>query len=534
MARSVAQFFGIFLFSAAIIWAGWWWLGRPVPMPASPLAAGEKLQCVSYAPFRGEQNPFDNTFISADQIEQDLKQLAAITDCIRIYSLDRGLAQIPEIAERHGLKVMLGLWVSDYPDRTKLQIDAGIALANRYPATITSVVVGNEVLLRGEKSGTALAALIRQVKAAVPATTRVTYADVWEFWLKNLDLAAAVDFVTIHILPYWEDIPIAAPDAAAHVAAIRREVGEALPNKEIFIGEVGWPSAGRMREGALPSPTAQGRVLHDVLAVLKRDHVRANVIEAFDQPWKRKLEGTVGGHWGLFDGATRGRKFVWGEPISDHPLWPWLAVVGTGLAVLIMLVGAWGHRGGATPAVTFGIAANATIGGLLLGWTIEKAMVESLALGGSIRSLFLVGLAIFAPVVGGLAITRGTPLPALSEVLGPSRRNLAGSAKAVGLTFAVLTVVAISEALRLVFDPRYQDFAFTALTGAALPFLIVTLLKPKTGSQPMAEAAGAVTLGLSAAFIVFNEGLANWQSLWLSGALVTLMITLLRSRAAPG
>ena len=37
----------------------------------------------------------------------------------------------------------------------------------------------------------------------------------------------------------------------------------------------------------------------------KREHFRVNVIEAFDQPWKRALEGTVGGHWGLFDDATR-------------------------------------------------------------------------------------------------------------------------------------------------------------------------------------------------------------------------------------
>ncbi len=45
----------------------------------------------------------------------------------------------------------------------------------------------------------------------------VTYADVWEFWLRNRDVAAAVDFVTIHILPYWEDFPIPARNAAAHV-----------------------------------------------------------------------------------------------------------------------------------------------------------------------------------------------------------------------------------------------------------------------------------------------------------------------------
>src|SRR3546814_2538257 len=43
---------------------------------------------------------------------------------------------------------------------------------------------------------------------------------------------------------------------------------------------------------------------------------------AFDQPWKRKLEGTVGGHWGFLDGNAQ-VKFAWGQPLSNHPFWIW-------------------------------------------------------------------------------------------------------------------------------------------------------------------------------------------------------------------
>ena len=35
----------------------------------------------------------------------------------------------------------------------------------------------------------------------------VTYADVWEWWLKYPQVANEVDFITIHLLPYWDDIP---------------------------------------------------------------------------------------------------------------------------------------------------------------------------------------------------------------------------------------------------------------------------------------------------------------------------------------
>ena len=127
--------------------------------------------------------------------------------------MDHGLDQIPEIAGRHGMKVMQGLWLSSLPDLSRHQTETAIALARRFPDVIQSVVVGNEVLLRGEMSAPDLVRTIRAVKAQVPMP--VTYADVWEFWLRYPEVAGAVDFITIHILPYWEDFPIPVEDAAA-------------------------------------------------------------------------------------------------------------------------------------------------------------------------------------------------------------------------------------------------------------------------------------------------------------------------------
>src|SRR6185312_8932292 len=131
--------------------------------------------------------------------------------------------------------------------------------------------------------------------------------------------------VTIHILPYWEDFPVSASAAASHVTDIYKMIVNSFPGKEIMLGEVGWPSEGRMREGALPSPTNQSRVLHDVVSAAKRGNWPINIIEAFDQPWKRQLEGTVGGHWGLYGAYDRRARFVWGGGVSDHPRWRWQA-----------------------------------------------------------------------------------------------------------------------------------------------------------------------------------------------------------------
>jgi len=55
-----------------------------------------------------------------------------------------------------------------------------------------------------------------------------------------------------------------------------------------------------------------------------------NLIEAFDQPWKRLLERTAGGYWGVYDDARRELKFRFGEPVSNHPDWRQKAGLGIG------------------------------------------------------------------------------------------------------------------------------------------------------------------------------------------------------------
>ena len=523
--------------SAVVIAGTWAWLGTPVPMPQSPLQAGEKLYCLSYAPFRGSQTPLDlATHISAAQIEDDLSQLAKITDCVRTYSVDFGLDQIAGIAARHGLQVIQGLWLSSHAERNRFQIETAVALANRYPGTVRAVVVGNEVLLRGEMSAEDLAATMRAVKARVAVP--VTYADVWEFWLRNRDVAAAADFITIHILPYWEDFPIPAHTAAAHVESIRRRMVDAFPGKEVIIGEVGWPSAGRMREGALPSPANQARVIQDVLALAKRENFRVNVIEAFDEPWKRALEGTVGGHWGLLDDATRAPKFAWGQAVSNHPIWKEQAAGGI-LFALIVFGAAFAMRRDAAPAQWLAVTANAIAGGTLIGWSIANVPIESLGAGGWLQSLAFVAVALLAPPCLSAAVMRGTPLPRFSRLIGPAAERVRDPlARLAGALMIATMLLAILVALGLVFDPRYRDFPFAPLTAAVVPFVMHSVTMPRPlGRQILsrfgfAEWFAAGILALSVPYIALSEGFANWQSLWLCAALAAFAFSLARVRDA--
>ena len=399
----------LLLLSLGAIAAVWWWLATPITLSRAPIDPNAKLMCVSYAPFRGAQTPLSpTTHVEAEQITQDLEQLVKITDCVRTYSIENGLDQVPAIAAKVGLKVIQGIWLGGNRLKNLAQIATAVRLTKEFPGTITSVVVGNEVLLRGEMTTADLAATIRSVKAQVDVP--VTYADVWEYWLRNREVYDAVDFVTIHILPYWEDLPIRAKYASAHVDAIRRRMAVAFPGKEILIGETGWPSEGRMREGALPSRTNQARVVSEILDLAKRENFRVNLIEAYDQPWKRQLEGTVGGYWGLFDSVQRAVKYPPGIAISNFPFWK--LQMGCGMALSFLVFGAawltlrrrpWKPRLASWIAVSL----SATTAGILLGVAADKMFYESYGFGGWLGWGALLAAGIAAPLLAANALDVG-------------------------------------------------------------------------------------------------------------------------------
>ena len=524
----------LLLLSLGAIAAVWWWLATPINLARAPIDPNAKLLCVSYAPFRDAQTPLvQTTHIAPEQIAEDLAQLAKISDCVRTYSIENGLDKVPALAAKAGLKVIQGIWLGSNRLKNLAQISIAVGLTKEFPGVISSVVVGNEVLLRGEMTAADLAAIIRSVKSQVAVP--VTYADVWEYWLRNREVYDAVDFVTIHILPYWEDFPIRAKYAAAHVDAIRKRMAVAFPGKEILIGETGWPSAGRMRESALPSRTNQARVVSEILTLAKQENFRVNLIEAYDQPWKRELEGTVGGYWGLIDAVKRAVKYPPGEAISNYPFWKLQMGCGMGLSILVF--GAawltlrrrpWTPR----PAAWVAVAICATSAGILLGIAADKMLYESYGVGVWLRWGALLAAGIASPLLCANALMSGRSLPTFLELLGPREEK---PLTALGLLLAAVlvatTLIAAETALGLVFDPRYKDFPYAALTMAVLPCWSLMLLnRPQEGVRPIAESVFAGLLAISALYAVFNEGRENWQSLWTCAMYFLLAVTLWRAR----
>jgi len=526
----------LFLISLSVIAAVWWWLATPVTLARAPIDAAAKLECVSYAPFRNDQTPHDPALIvSPEQIAEDLGELAKISKCIRTYSIDNGLDRVPELASRVGLKVLLGVWIGRDRAKNAHLIDIAVSLAKDHPDTIRAIIVGSEVLLRGEMIVSDLREIIRSVKPRVDVP--VTYADVWEFWLRYREIGADVDFVTIHFLPYWEDFPPRAEDAAAHVDEIRKQVAAAFPGKEILIGETGWPSHGRMRDGALASRINQARFISEILDRAGREHFRVNMFEAYDEPWKRRWEGTVGGYWGLLDGVDRKLKYPAGEAISNYPFWKLQMACGMVLCICVFgaaLLTLRRRRSWPRSAVWMAVALSATVSGVLLGISTDKMLHEGYGFDGWLVQSLLLATGIAAPLLSANALMSGRALPAFLEVLGPPKvRTQLFVTNLLGITLIVTTLIATQTALSLVFDARWRDFPFAALTMAVVPFWTLAFLNgSKSGARPLSEAVFAGLFAMAAVYVVFNEGFENWQALWTGAVYVLLGSALWRARTA--
>jgi hypothetical protein len=278
-------------------------------------------------------------------------------------------------------------------------------------------------------------------------------------------------------------------------------------------------------------------VFSEILDLAKRENFRVNLIEAYDQPWKRELEGTVGGYWGLIDAVQRMVKYPPNEPISNFPLWKLQMGSGMGLSLLVFAVAGltlrrrpWTPRLGSWIAV----AVSATAGGILLGIAADKMLYESYGWGGWLQWGALLAAAIASPLLCANALMTGRSLPTFLELLGP-REARAGSygAMALGVVLAVTTLIGAETALGFVFDPRYRDFPYAALTMAVLPFAGLMLLnRPQDGVRPIAESVFAGLLAASAIYIGLNEGSDNWQSLWTCAVYAVFALTLWQARAA--
>lgn len=497
----------IALVAAVLVSTAWVWRAWP---RSAPEVVDPHVPCLSYAPFRrAGHTPLDERVrVTPQQIEADLRVLGRLTGCVRTYGTGHGLDALPAVAARLGMTVMLGAWIGRDAEASGREVRTAVALAHAHPGTVVRLVIGNEVLLRGDLPAPALAGLLRQTRALAPVP--VAYADVWEFWLRHPEIADAVDIVAYHALPYWEDVPVAADRALEHVRWVSVRMQARFPGQPTWLAETGWPSVGRDRGAARAGRLEQARVLRALVAGQASLPAGMNLIEAFDQPWKRRFEGAMGAGWGLFDAQAR-PKFGWQGPVRADPAAPGVvlalagaAVVGAAAAVArTRRAGAAGERDpargrGGRPALLGGALALAALAAAIGQWQHLAAAAERPLQWG-------VGAAALL-----LAWWHATSV-ARAAAAGPGHLAAGPGHLAAGPSAALLAAVAVALAL-LVLDGRYRGFPHDWL----LPPLLALALARAAGVHPggrdpygLVAIALAVVIAVLGAALVVVEGTAN-------------------------
>jgi len=516
----VAPLAWLILVVATLSGAAWWWqIGRPVALPDAPTA---RIACVSYAPFRKPgETPLDpHAFVSPERIDADLKALSERFDCVRTYSQGFGLNAVPAIAQKYGMKVLMGIWLGRDLALNDREVTMGIATAKAYPQVIRGVIVGNEVLLRGEQSPEAIAAYITRVRTALQDVhVPVTYADVWEFWLRYPQMANVVDYITIHILPYWEDEPVPPQDALKHVADVYAQMKAHFSGRAVMIGETGWPSQGRPRREASASLVNEARYLREFLLYAGSVDMPYNVIEAFDQPWKREQEGTVGGYWGIFDVNAK-PKFSMQGPVVEEPNWIAGWVAGVAGAVLFLLAGIW-RRGLANTRSRIALILAGFATATSIAWQGRRMLFDCRNQLEWLFSGLLCALALLSAIY--LARRIAARLAGAAIQL-PDRR----------VRFLWMFGLAFYDLL-LVFDGRYRDFPLGLFWPPAVGFMIAALMESAGNCVVpiIEERFMACLLPLLAAVVVAQEiGLNPSTWLWLAVNFATAGAVMIEWRRA--
>ena len=302
----------------------WALYNRPDSEPAWP----ERIQGFAFSPYQADQGPIWNKHPSIEDIEADLALLSGKTNAIRTYTVEKTLGDIPRLAAKYGINVALGAWVDANDEKTRNEILKMLNISVR-SRNVVRIIVGNEVLLRRDIPTKKLIKYLDMARTQtdIPVST----AEPPYIWKKYPKLVDHVDYIAVHLLPYWEGIAL--KDARAFVVNNINELKQLYPGKPIVIGEVGWPSNGRSIKAAVASPANEATFLRRFLARAAEENYIYYLMEAFDQKWKRQQEGAVGAYWGVYD-VERKPKFQFTEPIVEIPDWPILA----GISVIIALI----------------------------------------------------------------------------------------------------------------------------------------------------------------------------------------------------
>lgn len=250
---------------------------------------------INFSPYVDGQNPTNNVFIANNQIVDRLRIIAPYVRSVRTFSATNGLENIPRLAASMGLKVAAGAWISADLAANEREINGLISIGQSGKASV--LIVGSEVLLRGDLSETVLLAYMARVKAAVPGVP-VTYADTYGMLLAHPAVMAASDQIFANYYPYWEGISVSGAMASVHGWHLRMKASAG--NKLVVVSEAGWPSAGNTIGAAVASTENSKIFLRSFVTWARQQGIYYYYFEAFDENWKATPQNPQEAHWGIW------------------------------------------------------------------------------------------------------------------------------------------------------------------------------------------------------------------------------------------
>ncbi|OGT87729.1 MAG: beta-(1-3)-glucosyl transferase [Gammaproteobacteria bacterium RIFOXYA12_FULL_61_12] len=305
----------------------WAYVNRPGQEPAWP----EIIPGFSFMPLRLQHDPMQKKFPTAEEINEDLALLSGRSHAIRSYTVEDVFAEIPRLAFDHGINVTLGAWLEKDEEKNKAELEHFIQVAKENRQNVVRGIVGNEAILRTDLTVDQMIPYLDRARQElqIPVST----AEPWHTWLNNPKLVEHVDFIAVHMLPFWEGVGL--EQSIDYIVMRMNELKTAYPGKPIVISEVGWPSYGRTRKEAEATLANQAVFLRRFIDRANKENYTFYIMEAFDQPWKRKLEGAVGAYWGVWD-VQRKPKFELQAPIVQTPEWRALAAISIVIAAITL------------------------------------------------------------------------------------------------------------------------------------------------------------------------------------------------------
>lgn len=297
-------------------------------------------KAVCYSGFRTGQHPDRGDGAVNPSYEETLEDLKMLSEdagfhLIRIYDSGENSKLVLRVIEENNIdiKVMLGIWLQaelsahetcswltePIPEEeleankelNLLEIEKAIALADKYQDIIIAINVGNEALVDWNDHKVATDTIISYVKRVKKSVSQlVTVADNYKWWAEHgIELAKAVDFVSLHIYPVWEGKDI--NEGLSYTIENYNEVRQTLPNARIVITEAGWATIAT-EFGERASEEKQLQYYQEFMQWSEEMNITSFWFEAFDEDWKGEPGNMMGAekHWGLYTVDRKPKKVM--------------------------------------------------------------------------------------------------------------------------------------------------------------------------------------------------------------------------------